>query len=306
MWENKKPKSKYALILVADVAYLSGANSIINALDYYGNEVDLHFIHKAMPEHYLEDLKKADLNYRLVLINYDDLLKEWRSQYPASKEDLYHDSCYIRHWYRTKLKDQYSVIGLAESDNILLSNITPWFELVEGTDKLVTAHHIYQSFPLENYGEAELEFLQPLYIQPTICDPNKWDDAFQIIVEKEKERKCDMMIFNQSVFLANKKDKVVILPDAQWIGGWIWTAPIVRENLKDGRSYLKTSPSHMRISMIHGKWYSAGFRQNQLQSQQEEHRDVMKRNLDLILEMYRLLNLNHKVNLEALFDDHKL
>ncbi len=300
MWTNNKQKSKYALVLVClGPGYARGTNATINALDYYGNKLDLHLLYEDMPIGYIEELKKTDLNYRIVFQPIEELRTKLNEEYPDELwKDAYHIGCYIRHWYFTKIKNDYKVTGLIESDAILLNNITPWFELAEGTDYLLTAYHSFQSFELENYEDKDKPFVQPLYIHPLICDPKKWEDMFKLIMKKgSTEHLVDMMSFNQSVLETGKKDKVIVLPDPQWLGGYIWRFPLSKIELKDNRHYLLTNPTMMRVNIMHGKWYSNGFREQQILQTHEADREVFRRNLELIKNEYLFFNGKWKLKL---------
>ena len=295
MWDNNKPKSKYAIVVVANKPYLPAVNAIINGLDYYGNKVDLHFIHDKLPEEYLEEIKNSDLNYRLILEDFIEQEKIMIKEYPEVANNTFQRWSYLRYWYLTKIKNDYEATAVLDGDSIVVNNITPWFEFVSGTDYLLTAYHIFGSFELENYSEKNMDFVQPVFNHPLICDPKKWSDLFHFMLKREaKYHEPDMFCFNKSLLLTGKKDKVIPLLDCQWIGGYVWRSPLRKVEL-DEKDYLIGIPQMFRMNVLHGKWWGKGFREAQIVGVAPENKEIMRNNLSLICEMYKKLSEKWKI-----------
>ncbi len=303
MWENNQKKSRFAIVLIGSNPYLPGINGIINALDYYGNKIDLHFIHDELPEEYLNEIKNSDLNYRLVLRDFtelrDAMIHEWPNFSPRNK---YHEHTWLRYWYLMQIKDEYEVTAVLDADSIVLNNITPWFEFTAGTDYLLTAYHYFAPIDIENYKIKNLLISLPVFNHPLICDPKIWADIFQAMFEREEKfHESDMRCLNRVLLLNNRLKKVFVLLDCEWIGGYIWISELRKREL-DGKQYLLGTPNKFRINVLHGKWWGEGFRESQLKGAAPNNQEKMRNNLKLICEMYRMLNLNHKVKISVIKD----
>lgn len=298
MRTNGKPKSRFALVVVADTSYFRGLNAIVNAMDYYGNAFDLILILHNASEAYVDSILAADFDFRIEVVDHEEIKGAFMADVPVATDE-YAVSCFIRHWFVRTIKDRYSVVGLMEADALLLDDITPWFELVEGTDYLLTAFHDYHNYQLENYLAEHLDVVQPLYIHPLFCDPKKWDDVFETIgkIGPKSPTISDMMAMNQAVLLCGKKEKVVVLPGDEWLGGFVYTSPAVPMTLSGGKRILTTSTGNMKIKMLHGKYYSDGFRYGVCQQSHPENREVFKNNMITIHELFRFFNDDLKVKL---------
>jgi len=297
MWENHKPKSKYAIVLVGSTCYLPGVNGIVNALDYYGNNIDLHLIYDDdLPKEYEEKLKNSDLNYHLILQPFSVLIEQMISEWPKfSPRNKYHEHTYIRYWYLTKIKDDYRVTSCPDADSIIVNNITPWFEMVEGTRYLLTAQHLFKWREIEEYNESNLLIELPVFNHPLICDPQVWSDIFTKMFERESQfHESDMRCLNRVMLLNNRFKDVIPLLDCQWAGKYIWYGRLIERKLGN-RWYLLGFPNVFRVNIIHGKWWGRGFRLAQLRGAAPENRETMKQNLDLIVRMYKRLNEEWKV-----------
>ena len=307
MWENNRPKSKYAIVLVGSNQYLPGINGIINALDYYGNKIDLHFIHDdILPKEYLEEIKKSDLDYRLVLENFtelrDAMVKEWPHFSPRNN---YHEHTWLRYWYLMQIKDDYEVTASLDADSIVFNNITPWFDFAAGTDYLLTAYHYFRPLDIEKYELKNILTGLPVFNHPLICDPKKWADIFRIMFQRESElHESDMRCLNRVLLLNDRLKKVFVLSDFEWIGGYVWTSELRKRELA-GKQYLIGTPNYFRVNVLHGKWYGKGFRENQHKGAAPQNQDKMTNNLKLICEMYKMLNLNHKVKISVMKNIHQ-
>ncbi|MHA1329620.1 MAG: hypothetical protein ACTSR2_00950 [Candidatus Hodarchaeales archaeon] len=297
MWDNGKPKSKYAIVLVGSTPYLPGVNGIVNALDYYGNNIDLHLIYdNDLPKDYEEKLKNSDLNYRLVLQPFSTLVEQMIKEWPKfSPRNKYHEHTYIRYWYLMKIKDEYKVTSCPDADSIIVNNITPWFEFVEGTRYLLTAQHLFMWSELEEYTKDKLLALLPIFNHPLICDPKIWFDVFKAMFEREAEfHESDMRCLNRVLLLKDRLKDVIPLLDCQWAGKYVWEGRLIERQLK-GKFYLLGFPNIFRVNIIHGKWWGKGFREAQLRGAAPENREKMRQNLQLILKMYKRLNEEWKV-----------
>jgi len=295
MWINKQKKSRFAIVVVGTNSYLPAINGIINGLDYYGNKVDLHFIHDKLPEEYLKEIESSDLNYRLVLQDFSEQEKLMLKEYPGIANNIFQRWTYLRYWYLAKIKDEYQATAMLDGDSIVVNNITPWFEFVSGTDYLLTTYHIFGSFELENYNEDNIHFVQPVFNHPLICDPKKWSDIFHFMLKREEiHHEPDMFCLNKSLLLNKRIDKVIPLLDCRWVGGYIWVSPLRKVNL-GGKDYLIGIPQMFRMNVLHGKWWGRGFRENQINGAASGNKETMRNNLKMIYELYKKLNEKHKV-----------
>jgi len=306
MWINNKPKSKYALVLVASNQYLPGINEMINALDYYNNQVDLHFVHDELPEKYIDEIKNADLNYRIVLNDFNDLEGSFLKTYPKLfPKDKYHIWTFLRYWYILQIKDEYKATAILDGDEMILNNITPWFEFASNTKYLMTARHHFRLSEPEDFSQNDVDndAALPYFNHPIICNPKVWASFFEFMFERESQyHESDMRTLNKCLYLSDKMKDVFPLLDLQWIGAYIWTSKIKKIVLNNGMQYLECENEKARINVIHGKWYGHGFRINQMNGAKPCNKEIMKNNLKLICEMYKKFNLNHKVKISAIGD----
>lgn len=296
MWENNQKKSKYAIVLVGSTHLLPGINGIINALDYYGNKIDLHFIYDDdLPDEYWEQLKNASLNYHLVLKPYSVLVEEMVKEWPKIADNFVHRHKYIRYWYLTKIKDEYEITSVLDADSIIVNNITPWFDFAKGTKYLLTAQHLFKWLEIEGYNLNNLLNELPIYNHPLICNPKLWFEVFQGMFEREsKLHETDMRCFNRVMLLKNRIKDVFTLLDCQWQSYYIWYGRLIEREL-GGRYYLLGFPNIFRVNVVHLRWWLKGFREAQLRGATPQNKEMMKQNLDLIVKMYKRLNEEWKV-----------
>ena len=301
MWVNDQPKSKYALVMCASNGYLPGVNATINSMDYYGNKLDLHFIHDdILPEGYWDEIKKAKLNYRLGMQNFSSQFDKFIKLYPKLYPNVFQYWSYLRYWYMAQIKDDYDAVGLFDGDQILLNDITPWFELVSGTKYILAAQHIFHDFAAENYNEEIMNSVQPICNLPLIGDPKIWSEVYIHMCEREQtEHEADMDCFNKSTYLCGKWKDIIEVLDCQWNCGYVWRGTLRKLIIKSGKEFLIGVPNTFRVYAIHNKWWQEGFR-NAHCAKNSPDKERMSINLDLIFGMYKKFNLEYKVKYDFL------
>jgi hypothetical protein len=297
MWSNDKPKSKYALVISADINYLVGVNATINALDYYGNQIDLHFIHDDLPDNYWDSLKKSDLNYRIVLHPHKEIVKKFLEEYPNSFQNRFQQWTYIKYWYMANLREDYDVVSCWDGDEILLNNITPWYDLVCGTRYMMAAYHAFHNWDHENYDERCFPSdTQPLWNAPLICDPKKWYLLFLTMLKMEETTRWpDMLSFNRCMLALDKMKDVFLLDDCEWGTQYIYFGMLYERRI-GGKDMLVGGPTYFRVNTIHGKWCNKGFTQTLINKTDPVTAGKIINNVALIEKMHKKMNTTHKVN----------
>lgn len=297
MWTNNQKKSKYAIVLVASNGYLPGINGIINALDYYGNKIDLHFIHEDLPGDYLKQIKESKLNYRLILQDFPEQEELMLKDFPDVANNKFQRWSYLRYWYINKIKEEYDATANLDGDSILLNNITPWFEFVSGTDYLLSGAHECMYLDIGNWTSKNWEYQRPFYCHPIICDPKKWSNVWSCMFKRERKyRESDMVALNRCVFLLGEKERVFLLPACQWTTGYFSVTPLNKTKIGE-RYFLQWIPEKMQINILHRRYYNRGFREHDIEARNltGERKKIMENNIKLIIEMYKELNEKHKI-----------
>lgn len=296
MWTNNKPKTDYALILFCcNHGYLPGANAILNAMDYYENKMDLHLIYDNLPGEYLESLRVSDLNYRIEARALGEVLPMIADKYRNEKwVDYLYRLMWTRIWYMIWLADKYKVTGLIDGDALLLNNITPWFRMVEGTGYLATAYHSFHGLFLENYNESLMRTHVPLFMTPCICEPGKWLSTLEMVMQLGRDGITgnEMEGLNRAILLSGNRDRVFVLTDIEWLEWHVFHFPIRSINLDNGKRYVFSLPTNIRANVLHGRWYSRGFRDSHA-----ANNGVLISNFGTLINEYRFFNESWKVKL---------
>jgi hypothetical protein len=311
MWTNGKPKSDFAFTLFCcGTRYLPGTNAVINALDYHGSKIDLHLVHRGMPAWWIQKIQEADLNYRLELVDIEEMIqtvpqefkdwKYWQAQdWPVVFGFVY---------YPFMLKDRYKVTGVIQADCLLLEDLTPWFKMVEGTGLLVTAWHSFHGTFLENFDPAVSPTVFPIWPSPWLWEPLKWADVVDYILKKiifETPEFHEMRALGYAVHYLKKKDRVVLLNDIEWLEHAFLTSPVRDIKMSNGKTYLLNLPENLRLKMLHGCWYSKGFIKGVTEhpDAKDPLKSMLAENTRVAFGMYRLFNETWKVKLRANIED---
>jgi hypothetical protein len=180
------PKSRYAYVMSTNRKYMPGVNATLNALEFYGFEVDVY-----------------------VLMTKDDFLEHsYKAQWPANVQFITIDTTFAIPVVKVKrvvekwllrfgtldftaevLLDYYPVVVIEDSDTCPTSNWMDWFEVIEKSDKLAMSTIEFGSHNVDFSGLAKewpypkawrIPYANcPLFVTPTYRDVLRKDISYQ-------------------------------------------------------------------------------------------------------------------------------
>lgn len=298
--------SKNALLVCANSAFQPGMNAMINAIDYYGSDIDLHVVvDPNLPAEYLDSLRNNNLNYNLIVRTLDEVIESMEFVYPNYWQNEFQKWAYFRYFYIAYyMTDNYDAVGMLDGDQIIVNDLTKWFQMVGQTDFMITGFHAFHTVEMEEYCstvmsnyEKDIGYkyrIEPLFNQPLICNPKLWAPFFKSLLDRLYEtHEQDMDCVNKTLYYENLFRSVIALSPDAWIGNCVWHSQIASKTIL-GKSIFFTLPAHERINTIHGKWYCPGFCQAQHRTHTGDKK-MVEANIDKVFGFYIKMNTGHKI-----------
>jgi hypothetical protein len=283
-----KPPAAYAALTSCSANYIQYLTALLNSLDRLDMAgLDVHVVLIDMPAAHVRRLQQTRWSFRLVLQEktYDDFPQYAGRRDIATKarygvpETLISKKC--RYERMAKLADYRAALFL-DADMMVVNDLRPFFELVEGTDLIVGCNEGFKW----NMSRFKLggETLPSMHMHWMICNAPLFFDprrhrrlmeeirhANENLVDGHDCSPGDLYCLNIALWRTGLTGRIVALPSHSWTGthqGYLhWTSRIFQSH---GRWVTRTGEP---VYIIHGRWDRDGaenYHLNELEKRYDE------------------------------------
>lgn len=312
---------KYAIFVNSNGGYIPFLNALLNSIDRYKLDVDVHLLHYECPAKYLEEVQKS-FNYNVILTEIK------RDDFNIHEFNERNNNLFIkqsRFKYIREKGMEYDAICMLDADMfVTTSNFMNLFDLVSGTNKLIGCNERFKwVFDKKYMLNGKQIFDTPVKAHkfhcsvPIIFDLKKWTEVFDYYnqmaynaFETDPAGKIlkpvgDIYCWNISVYKNNRQNDVVLFPMAQMAQvHHTYAHPWTRLE-KTGEGNWITYEGD-EVFSIHGRVGNKGWYEGQMRGMEKlitefqinkDFTNVVKSTLRNIIREWIDLNYNHKLNL---------
>ena len=295
--------AKYALVVVGSRRYLPGVSAIINALDYYGTDVDVKYLwwpqdfedHDEVGKHFFKALAevKGMLSCDVEVIDLDKYL---RGKNPKGTRGW---QCKFSGYLYASELQSYDAVALFGADVLPLRDLTPWFQVADKTGLMVmginakgSRHFVFDRQTVANATASAPYTTVPLFLKPSLYkDFLRYVWAFGLAHEVG-----DMISFNYAV---DKFDPPKLTqPDLLWVRN-NFNVDLVNLDEVDGKKHVITKLTHEHLWTIHNKYWSPRIVGGYVKKTADIDKDLTRHNLGVFQDMYNFFNNERSLKLHA-------
>ena len=285
--------NKYAIIINFCAIHLPGFNALINGLDIYENNIDVFAIYEsegqsAIPEDYLEKLKKHHFKFKIELIKFEDILRK----YDYNLDNSFANAVYAPYYIMLEIKNTYDAVSYWGGDQIILDNIDNYYQIGANTDLILTGNNPYT---LDDPGDWDgISNNHYFWDMPMIINPKIHERLIhQLLKYKEKDH-SNMGAMNQAIKDLKLLKKVIRLPDIVWTVGIPYLYKL--EKYYDLKGRLRLFAARERVVSFHKKWWLSTICNQYLYD--KKHLQYCSDNINLMRDIYKELNVKGKIKYE--------
>jgi hypothetical protein len=293
-----KMKKRFAFI-VSDSGFIPGVNGMLNALDYYGTEVDFHLLYwgeetEAFAKSREDQIHKAVDLTKLV----------GTEHYPAHekgmKEKAWHCKFY-RYLYAIHECQEYDAVAIFDADMLIVNDITIYLEIAASLDRVVLPNNDWSN---QEYDRINVEAIKgasspPCHNMPLFFDPKKFKHVFEPLVEVAREvGVSDMAAVNHCLIRAGEMERVFALPNAFFVLSHYYN---IKLHLRDvaGKKFLGLWQGGDRIVAVHRRWWSKAWCDKfSSDVKEDDARMIADNNIKHFNNLYRFFNTEWKWKIE--------
>jgi len=306
--------AKYALILTFNHAYVPGVNAILNGLDYYEHkDLDVHLVYgDKLSGEYAEKVK----------VKFDFGVRSYPSEELSSIKDLHMGPMmkHAKYEYMQKIKDNYEAIGHMDSDSMVLSNLTHYFEIAAKTELILCPRnphtaHWFERFFQEGLTDEEIDKLcqqAPNYNHPIFYNPAIYAKTMKYVMDNKVIKgnprgiaHVEIYAFIRALWKTGKLDKVHLLP-----GNLFLTSDLVGRTKLCIKEVLDKKyciiPGQLQIKVSHNKFWKRGVAEawlgNAKKTRTPEGYKLLEGNIAILKKFLRLFNYEWKVKLNEVYN----
>jgi len=312
--------SNFAFIVAACKKYIPELNALLNSLDFVGSKADVHLWYYEFPEDYLKKIVEADWCYTLMA---HEITYEQARLYGGESEEL----CRKRYWYAGEIGKNYDAICILDADMVFVRDPWQFFEIANKTGFILGVHKEQN----KRYDDPhhtilvnnERQFIyDPNFTNdkdvcnaPLFIDAKKYELALKrswiIFTDGFPEtnfKAPDMDAMNLAFLEAGLHDKIIKLPNVQWLGtNEQMLKPYTRVGLHENDGLLWTE-NGIEVFSFHGQFYKKVWRQVQLHNRHncaegylgcsEKSDNMAQGALDTLYTFFKKMCFEHKIVIE--------
>lgn len=298
----------YAFVVASNERYLPEITALLNSLDYIGNKHPVYLLGYRLPEDWLKQLDKLD--YQVV----HRAITDEQVQKHGEAEMLMR----LRYSVGSELSIMNDAVCVLDADMLFCRPVDQFFEIAAKTDLCLGAaleQKRWYGEGFEDNHRVNGEHIIPKTwnVNDFCCCPlffsAEWHKVFERswdIFAKGGFRAPDMDAINIAVIEAGKTDRVLLLPNVQFVGSnEKHLKAFIRTVWQEGDQNIWTETGEP-IYTIHGQFYKAIWRDTQLANQhrccewylKSEHAKGIADGAMELLHKYFLKMLDHKIQIE--------
>lgn len=261
---------KHAFIVSACTRYIPELTALLNSLDMIGNEHDVLLIGYQLPESFTDQFHKLGFKVKHYAIPEPEA-----REFSGEAEIL----CRKRFWYAAEWGKDYDSVCVLDADMYFVRHVDQFFEVAARTGMLLGAtleqKRIYGG--IEHHKVNGVQLLdKPTWNHKDICcapmffDAAEWGElmkrSWTMFAEgwpNTNFKAPDMESYNLLILAAGRSDRVMLLPNYSFVAtNEKLLKPYTRVTCQtDG---LLWTESGEPIYIVHGQWYKARWRRQQL------------------------------------------
>jgi hypothetical protein len=279
-----------------------GVNGMLNALLYYGNNVEFHYLYMGKPaEEFANEVYESNFytpGFIAVNINSLKEMDEFPI-HPKPAENVWYCKMY-RYLYAIHVLNDYDAVAIFDADMQIVNKIMPFFGLAESSGKLLLPNNDYsnQEFDDCNADGIRGAASPPLHNMPSFFKPSEWFDTMSLIPGISLELTLgDMSSMSHALLRTGRMPEIVAMPNAQWVISHYYNIKLFHRVI-GGKRYLALHRNGDRIYTFHRKWWYSSVCKKFIEDVKEkEAQEIAYNNVRLFWEMTMFFNFNceHKI-----------
>ena len=319
--------SKYAITVCAGIPYIAGLNCLLNALEYYGMNVDVHIgSTKFVLKEYYEYIKNKfsfhiEIHYLEELCGIED-----ENNFKGGDIDYYY--IWSKYGIGLRIKDDYDAILHLDARCCPVDDITKYFTIAEKTGFLLCTENPRARFTnKEIYDFIERgavdDFCRGVSILNFLFfyNPKEYSEFLEYMwKERDSYREVckvadphsiipvainvdDMALFSKGICEFNKIEQVLLLPNVSWISDYcLYKNPLALTSTKS-----LVFDVGEKIKVFRGRYY---YREEyniydlSILTSKEKEESMVFKNVKLITDLVRFLNYECTVTLDEVKKIH--
>lgn len=249
---------KYAIICT-DTGMFPGVNGMLNALLYYGNKVEFHYLYLGQPaREFADDIYDSGF-YKPGFVATDIESLKGRQGYPMhpkASENVWYCKMYRYLYAINELKD-YDAVAIFDADMQIVNNIMPFFGLAESSGKLLLPNNDYSNQEFDDCNENAIRGAAspPLHNMPSFFKPKMWDDVMVLIPDISLELTLgDMSSMSHALLRTGRMPEIVAMPNCLWVISHYYNIQLWHRVIR-GKRFLALHRNGDRIYTFHRKWW---------------------------------------------------
>ena len=269
---------RFASLVSCTDNYKQFLNAQLNSFDYYGHKHDVHIIALDVDPEYLDRILETDWTFNVII--HEKKLEDYERLAGMGKNMI---SKKARYEALVDMLD-YDALLFLDADLFCVNNVTPFLDMVAGTDIIVGVNERFKwrldEFSYENERLPARRMDWMICNAPTFFSPRR-NESF-IRTANAAATKCknipknaipsDLFTMNLALYLAGVTENVVALPAYSWTGVHQQYLNIFYRISKKGERWV--SESGEPVYMIHGRWDRPATWEGMLREQEKRYNEV--------------------------------
>jgi len=292
---------KYAIICT-DTGMFPGVNGMLNALLYYGNEVEFHYLYMGEPSRKFSDAIYDSGFYTpgFYTKSIQAMIDSgYYQKHSKASEKVWYCKMYRYLYAITELLD-YDAVAIFDADMQIVNNIMPFFGLAESSGKLLLPNNDYSN---QEYDECKEEAIRgaaspPLHNMPSFFKPSEWLDVMRMIPDISVELTLgDMSSMSHALLRTGRMPEIVAMPNCLWVVSHYYNIKLHMRVIR-GKKFLALHKNGDRLNAFHRKWWYESVCQKFIEDvRSNPEQEIAHNNVRLFWEMTMFFNfhLDHQI-----------
>lgn len=287
---------RYAAFINFCAIHLPGFNAFVNGLDLWENDIDVVAIYEseggsAVPEWYLNELRKQPFRFQVRLIRYEDVL----ARHPDGVTDFFLNAIYAPYKVMLEMADEYDAVSYWGGDESMLGHVQNWYRIGAETDMILMFKNPYQLQPWYDWDPVNHPAPDHYWDMPLICNPRTYRELIEAIYRTKYTRKNNLHGTNQALQDLGLMKKVLPLPDIVWTVGLPYNYRMKMHYDKKGRPMLFAAND--QVMSFHKKWWHNPVCDNYAVDKKGGLHIDTEKNVYLMRDLYDLYNRLGKIKI---------
>lgn len=289
---------RYAFV-VTDTGFTPGVNGQINALKYYGNDVEYHYLYIpcGATNNFVERVRKNEKHFpNFRPVNIYDLQKRPGYITNDKKKSMKVWLCkFFRYQYVANELRDYDAAVIYDADALILNNIMDYFLVADKTEKVLLPNNDYSGNEHDQPTHKHYKGASspPLHCWPLFCKPRLYRELLMRVPQNSINGLpgSDMCSVNNSLVQLGLMKDVMVLPGHMWVLSRHCEQRLIKRKI-NGKLYLATSRAGDRINSVHRRWWFESICRKFIEGPKHKtQQQYALNNVRLFWEFYRYFNL---------------